>query len=120
MERLLVRPKDLSIIVEKLAADKIEKSSSCVRGTADQRDVGIGEIDNFRHGKVVCRALLFDGIQGKFPASRTVVKLQMVVRDETIRDKTLGTEANQLGERIGSRRLETRQDRDSLKERGLP
>jgi hypothetical protein len=86
----------------------------------DQIDVGIGEIDDFGHDKVVGCALLFYGIQGKLPAGRTVVKLQMVIRDETIRDKTLGTVASQLGERIGSRRLETRQDRDSFKERGFP
>src|ERR1700733_13832103 len=98
MESLLIRAKNRSIIIKKLAPDKVQKPSSCLRGTLDQIDVGIGEIDNFGHGKVVGCAFLFDGIQSKLPAGDAVVKLQMVIRNEPIRDKTFGTEANQLAE----------------------
>src|SRR6202011_6001834 len=116
MERLIIRPKDLAIIFEQLAADKVEKSSSRFAATLNQTDVRIGEINDFRHIQVRMSTLLFYRIERKLPPACAVVKLQMIARDESIGHKALGAKANQLGESIGSRRLEARQNRHRLKQ----
>ena len=95
-ERFLIRPEDLTVIFEQLAADKIEKSSPGVAAALDQTDIGIGEINDFRHIQVGLSALLFHRVEGKLSSARAVVELQMIPRDETVGHQAPGAEANQL------------------------
>src|SRR5260370_27397584 len=107
MESLFVRSKDLAIIFEQLASDKIEKSSARLACAPNQVDVGVGEIDHSRDVQVRIRALLFNGIQRELPPGPAVIKLQMIVRDEAVGHQTLCAESDQLEERARIRRLET-------------
>src|SRR6516225_10116571 len=120
MQSLFIRPKDLAVIPEQLAANKIEKSSARLTSTANQIDIGVGEIDHPRNAEVRVGVLLFNGVQRQLTPILTVIKLKMIVRDEAIRHQTLGPEADQLDERTGSRGLQTGQDRHGLQERSLP